>query len=102
MDFLQTINQAIFGRTFLPHSLARARKLNDFLRGEQGLFLDFGSADCKVETFIDVIPPQNVEDKFIRRGVADRTNLGPKITGLGRIILDEAQSSGRIAKFETI
>ena len=57
---------------------------------------------AKVETFIDVIPPQNVEDKFIRRGVADRTNLGPKITGLGRIILDEAQSSGRIAKFETI
>ncbi|MBS3063616.1 MAG: class I SAM-dependent methyltransferase [Candidatus Diapherotrites archaeon] len=53
MDFLQTINQAVFGRTFLPHSLARARKLNDFLRGERGLFLDFGSADCKVETFID-------------------------------------------------
>lgn len=42
------------------------------------------------------VPPKGIQDKFVGKGVADRTVSGLKITGLGNIILDEARSSGRI------
>ena len=44
------------------------------------------------------VPPEEIENKFVARGVADRTLSGLKVTGLGNIILDEARSSGRIPK----
>ncbi len=44
------------------------------------------------------IPPKEIQDKFVGKGVADRTISGLKVTGLGNIILDEARSSGRIPK----
>ena len=50
---------------------------------------------AKAERSIGVTPPEKVEDKLICRGVADRTNLGLKITGLGSTILDEARCTGR-------
>ncbi len=43
-----------------------------------------------------IVPPKEVEHKFVEKGVADRTDSGLKITGLGTIILDEARASGRI------
>ena len=53
---------------------------------------------AKVEHSNDVNPPEEVKNKLVRRGVADRADLGLKITGLGRIILNEARSTGLIPK----
>ena len=42
--------------------------------------------------------PEEIEAKLVESGVIDRTNLGPKITGLGRIVLDEARKTRRLPK----
>ncbi len=41
-------------------------------------------------------PPKEIGDKLIASGVVDRTNLGLRITGLGRVVLDEARTIGRL------
>ena len=41
-------------------------------------------------------PPNKIGGKLVASGVADRTDLGVKITGLGRTVLDEARKSGRV------
>ncbi len=41
-------------------------------------------------------PPNKIGNKLIAAGVADRTDLGVKITGLGRTVLDEARKCGRV------
>ncbi len=43
-----------------------------------------------------VTPPNKIGHKFVAAGVADRTDLGVKITGLGRTVIDEARKSGRL------
>ena len=40
--------------------------------------------------------PSEVEAKLVKSGVVNRTDLGPKITGLGKIVLLEAQNIGRL------
>ena len=42
--------------------------------------------------------PEEIEAKLVESGVIDRTNLGPKITGLGMMVLDEARKIGRLPK----
>ena len=42
-----------------------------------------------------VAPPDKVEVRLVNSGVADRTDLGLKITGLGKVILDEARINKR-------
>ncbi len=43
-----------------------------------------------------VAPPKEIEAKLINSGVVDRTDLGLKITGLGKIILEEARNTGQL------
>jgi len=42
-----------------------------------------------------VFPPDEVEARLVNNGVADRTDKGLKITGLGKLVLDEAQINKR-------
>ncbi len=44
---------------------------------------------------VGVNPPDAIEVKLVESGVLDRTELGLKITGLGKLILAEARQSGR-------
>ncbi len=44
------------------------------------------------------VPPEEIEAKLVESGVVDRTNLGLKITGLGRMVLDEARNIGRLPR----
>lgn len=39
--------------------------------------------------------PDDIEAKLVSTGVADKTDLGIKLTGLGKIILAEARRLGR-------
>ena len=41
-------------------------------------------------------PPNEIGYRLIASGVVDRTDLGLKITGLGKIVLDEARTIGRL------
>ncbi len=42
--------------------------------------------------------PDDILAKLVKSGVVDSTGLGPKITGLGRIVLDEARNIGRLPR----
>ena len=42
--------------------------------------------------------PDDILAKLVISGVVDSTGLGPKITGLGRIVLDEARNIGRLPR----
>ncbi len=44
------------------------------------------------------VPPEEIEAKLVESSVVDRTNLGLKITGLGRMVLDEARNIGRLPR----
>ena len=61
---------------------------------------DFGDDEliwlANLERPPGIVPPKEIEHKFVGKGVAERTDSGLKITGLGTIILDEARFSGRI------
>ena len=41
-------------------------------------------------------PPNKIKHKLVAAGVADHTDLGVKITGLGRTVLDEARKIFRV------
>ena len=41
--------------------------------------------------------PDDIEAKLVETGVLDHTELGLKITGLGKLILGEARGIGRVA-----
>ncbi len=45
---------------------------------------------------VAVKPPDEIEAKLVGSGVLDRTELGLKITGLGKLILGEARKIGRL------
>ena len=45
---------------------------------------------------VAVKPPEKIEAKLVGSGVLDRTELGLKITGLGKLIVAEARQSGRV------
>ena len=47
-------------------------------------------------------PPEEIEAKLVASGVVDRTVVGPKITGIGRTVLDEARKIGRLSRSPTI
>ncbi len=42
--------------------------------------------------------PDDALTKLARVGVVDRTEMGPKITGFGRLVLDEARNIGRLPR----
>ena len=44
---------------------------------------------------VGVQMPSEIENKLVKAGVIDRTQLGPKITGLGKTVLDEAKKNRR-------
>ena len=53
---------------------------------------------AQAEHSFAVAPPQQVQTNLVSRGAADRTDLGLRITAFGRMILDEARSTGRIPR----
>jgi len=47
---------------------------------------------------VGVSIPASIENDLIQKGVIDRADLGPKITGLGKVVVDEAKKIGRLPK----
>jgi hypothetical protein len=45
-------------------------------------------------------PPKEIADNLVLRGVADRTDLGLRITGLGGMVLEEARRAGLLRRQE--
>ena len=62
---------------------------------------DFTDAELEWLEMIEkagAYPPDDILAKLIESGVVDRTELGPKITGLGMIVLGEARINGRLPR----
>ncbi len=60
---------------------------------------DFTDAELEWLEIIEkaaACPPDDILEKLIKSGVVDRTDLGPKITGLGMIVLGEARIGRRL------
>ncbi len=83
MNPVKAMDQFVFGKTFLPHSLTRAKKLDRLMRNEQGLFLDFGSADCKAETFIT-----NKDIRFIAFDIEEKEVVHARKRNVNAILAD--------------
>ena len=45
---------------------------------------------------LDATPPNEIGAKLVKSGVVDRTDLGVKITGLGKLVLEEARKTRRL------
>jgi hypothetical protein len=46
------------------------------------------------------VPPDGMLDRFVRLGLADRTDFGAKITSKGVLILGEARRNQRLPEVE--
>ena len=52
---------------------------------------------AKIEQRQGVVPPDEIKNKLVKSGVADITDLGLKITGHAKPILDDARINRRIS-----